>query len=74
MGQDSTDSKRCYQIVTGNTPEILAKAVNEEMAKGWLPQGGIIATQIPATYMGKVWAQAMIRPPEGDLHYDHDQD
>lgn len=56
-----------YTIMTGAGAEELAYAVNEAIASGWLPQGGVTVTHRTYEIAGQnyyetewTWAQAMV--------------
>lgn len=58
-----------YQIVEYYEAKELARLVNNSMAEGWLPCGGVVFTLTnvgPGTYH-KNYAQAMIRDKPPDL-------
>lgn len=46
-----------YRIITSGTPGSLADHVNELIAEGWAPQGGISVAYSPGG--GTLFAQAM---------------
>ena len=57
-----------YKIIKASEPDLLVNNVNDAMAKGWMPQGGITVTQVMKAELdaiplpaGLFWFQAMTR-------------
>ena len=49
-----------YTIVTGTVVDELVKKVNEHIANGWAPLGGV-ATRPTTNYTDKISMQAMVK-------------
>lgn len=58
-----------YNILYAGDVDAMSKAVNEAIAKGWEPQGGLAPYTVPTTYQEGVrvyeswFAQAMVQHP-----------
>ena len=50
-----------YKICEGNGREQLEQQVNENIQKGWLPQGGISVVFVPGLRGGWWYFQSMVR-------------
>jgi hypothetical protein len=48
-----------YKIVTGNNTVNLSDNVNNEIKRGWMPQGGVLIN-------GMMYAQAMVKKVKDD--------
>jgi hypothetical protein len=59
---------RKYQIISGRYPGDLATAVNEEIAEGWQPQGGVFEYHHPDGDL-EILGQAMVKMEETILGY-----